>query len=142
MTALRIRRLCAEASIPRRANRGDAGYDLATTIRVRVEPFGGRCAVPTGLAITVPEGTYGRVAPRSGIAARYGIDVLAGVVDRSYTGEVRVLLVNHGEQVVQFEPGERVAQLILERCETPEVEEVAELDETERGAGGFGSSGT
>jgi dUTP pyrophosphatase len=138
---LRIRRLTPSAAIPLRVDPGAAGYDLAAAAPARIDAYGGIGKVSTGLAITVPPGTYGRIAPRSGLAAKKGIDVLAGVIDASYTGELIVLLINHGDQPFRIEAGDRVAQLILERCETPQVEEVSELEATVRGAGGFGSTG-
>jgi dUTP pyrophosphatase len=97
--------------------------------------------ISTGIAVAVPEGCYGRIAPRSGLAAKHGIDVLAGVVDRSYRGALLVVLLNTGSDAVRLDHGERIAQLIIERCETPAVELVEDLDATERGANGFGSSG-
>lgn len=95
----------------------------------------------TGVAVVLPVGTYGRVAPRSGLAVKHGINVGAGVVDPDYTGEVKVLLFNHGVDAFEVKRGDRIAQLILERCETPDVEEVGVIAETARGAGGFGSTG-
>jgi dUTP pyrophosphatase len=91
--------------------------------------------------MVLPNGVYGRVAPRSGLAVKHGIQVGAGVVDPDYTGEVKVVLFNHGDKDFEVKKGDRVAQLILERCETPEVEEVGTVEDTERGAGGFGSTG-
>ena len=97
----------------------------------------------TGVAIVLPPGVYGRVALRSGLAVKHGIQVGAGVVDPDYTGEVKVVLFNHGDKDFEVKRrGERIAQLVLERCETPGVEEIGLLEETERGAGGFGSTGT
>lgn len=88
-----------------------------------------------------PEGTYGRIAPRSGLASKHFIDTGAGVIDADYRGEVKVLLFNHAEVDFQVKPGDRVAQLVLERIYTPEVIEVSDLAESVRGAGGFGSTG-
>jgi len=107
---------------------------------VRIEP-GGRAAVRTGLAAAIPAGFYGRVAPRSGLAVRHGIDVLAGVVDSDYRGEILCALVNLGGEPFEVEPGARVAQLIVEAVATPEPAWAEELEETARGAGGFGSTG-
>ena len=90
----------------------------------------------------MPDGTYGRVAPRSGLAWKNHIDVGAGVIDQDYRGNVGVVLFNHAEVDLEVTAGMRVAQLVLEKIMTPEIMEVDELDETERGAGGFGSTGT
>ena len=104
-------------------------------------PAHGRAIVPTGLALAAPPGTYARVAPRSGLAVKHFIDTGAGVVDEDYRGEVGVVLFNHGGDAFEVRRGDRVAQLILERIVTPEVEEVDDLDATARGAGGYGSTG-
>ena len=102
----------------------------------------GKALVKTDLAIVCPEGTYGRIAPRSGLAWKKHVDVGAGVIDADYRGPVGVVLFNHADEELVVEVGDRVAQLVLERIVIPEVLEVDELDETERGAGGFGSTGT
>jgi dUTP pyrophosphatase len=127
--------------LPTRGSSGAVGYDLYSCEDVTI-PRGERALVGTGVAIVLPVGTYGRVAPRSGLAVKHGINVGAGVIDPDYTGEIKVLLFNHGEGVFEVKKGDRVAQLVLERCETPEVEEVGVIKETERGASGFGSTGT
>lgn len=141
MAPLLVRRLSPAATLPRRAEPGSVGYDLAASMPARIDAYSGIAKVCTGLSLTVPFGCYGRIAPRSGLAAKHGIDVLAGVIDPSFTGEVIVLLVNHGDQPFRIEPGDRIAQLILERCELPRVIEVEALEETERGGAGFGSTG-
>jgi len=92
--------------------------------------------------MTVPFGTYGRIAPRSGLASRDGVTVLGGVVDRTFTGEVKVILLNTGDHTVHIKIGDRIAQIVLEMIETPDVLEVDRLDVTARGAGGFGSTGS
>lgn len=139
---MRFTRLSDAATAPKRAEPGSVGYDLSAARAAEITAYGGRAIVETDIAIGLPPGTYGRIAPRSGLAAKNGVDVLAGVIDPSYRGPVRVVLINHGNKDLRIKAGDRVAQLILERCETPDVEEVAELDETERGSGGFGSTGT
>ena len=106
-----------------------------------IVPAKGRVIVPTGLAIAAPPGTYARVAPRSGLAVKHFIDTGAGVVDEDYRGEVGVILFNHGDADFVVAPGDRVAQLILERIVTPAVEEVEDLDATVRGDGRYGSTG-
>jgi dUTP pyrophosphatase len=105
-----------------------------------LEP-GARAAVRTGLAVAIPEEFYGRVAPRSGLAVNYGLDVLAGVIDSDYRGEIVCALVNHGQEALTIDAGQRVAQLIIEAIITPEPVWTDALDETARGAGGFGSTG-
>ena len=95
----------------------------------------------TDISIATPAGTYGRIAPRSGLAAKNFIDTGAGVIDADYRGEVKVLLFNHSEVDFEVKVGDRVAQLVLERIYTPEVVVVEELEESVRGAGGFGSTG-
>jgi len=135
-----VKKRCLEATLPKRASAEAAGYDLTSAICCSIDP-GQRRIVETGLSITVPPGTYGRVAPRSGLAVKHGINVLAGVIDRDYVGEVGVVLVNHSDQPFNVSVGDRIGQLILEQILTPEVEEVEELVATERGEGGFGSTG-
>ncbi len=137
---LLVKKLCDSATLPRRGSAEAAGYDLASAEDATIYP-GKRHAVDTGLAIQVPAGTYGRVAPRSGLAVHHGIDVLAGVVDRDYTGPVKVVLQNHGDVPFVVRPSVRIAQLVLERIETPDVLQVSDLGPTTRGEGGFGSTG-
>jgi dUTP pyrophosphatase len=127
--------------LPTRGSGGAVGYDLYSDEDVSIVR-GARALISTGVAIVLPVGTYGRVAPRSGLAVKHGINVGAGVIDPDYTGEVKVLLFNHGEGVFEVKKGDRVAQLVIEKCETPEVQEVSVIKETERGDGGFGSTGT
>lgn len=117
-----------------------AGFDLAAALPALV-PARGRCVVKTGLRIAVPEGCYGRVAPRSGLAVKRGVDVGAGVVDADYRGEVGVVLFNFGDVDFVVEVGDRVAQLVLEKVAMVDAVRVEELDDTVRGAGGFGSTG-
>ena len=105
-------------------------------------PHGGRLLVGTGVAVVLPMNVYGRVAPRSGLTVKHGILVGAGVIDPDYTGEIKVALFNLGDAPFEIKKGDRIAQLILERCETPYVREITEIRETERGSGGFGSTGT
>lgn len=98
-------------------------------------------AVPTGISITVPIYCYARIAPRSGLTFKYGIQVGAGVIDSDYTGEIKVILFNHGENDFIIKTGDRIAQLIFEKIVTNELQEVEELVQTDRGSGGFGSTG-
>jgi dUTP pyrophosphatase len=138
---MEVKLLHTLAKVPRRASAGAAGYDLTSTENALIHP-GNRCLVSTGLSIKLPPGVYGRVAPRSGLAVKNGIQVGAGVIDADYRGEVKVLLFNHTiDHTFVIQPGDRIAQLICERCELPEVIQVDQLGETERGEGGFGSTG-
>ena len=130
-----------DAIIPSRGSDGSAGYDLYAVKDFIVDQQSGRTIVGTGIGIHVPNGTYGRVAPRSGLAVKKGIDVGAGVIDEDYTGEVKILLFNFGDSVYEGKKGDRIAQLIIERIETPEIIEVSKLGDTSRGTGGFGSTG-
>ena len=133
--------LCRDGAIPpKRATDGSAGFDLYAAVPTSVAA-GGRGIVLTGVKLAIPDGHYGRIAPRSSLAANLCIDVGAGVVDGDYRGEVGVLLVNHGASGHSVNAGDRVAQLILERISAPEIELVRELEETDRGAGGWGSTG-
>jgi dUTP pyrophosphatase len=140
---LRYRRLTPAARAPGRAHDGDAGYDLHAAEAATLAP-GERASVGTGIAVAIPDGYAGLVLPRSGLAARHGIALVnaPGLIDSGYRGELRVLLLNTDRsEAFDVSEGDRVAQLLLVRAETPELEEAEELDETARGEGGFGSSG-
>ena len=136
-------RLDTELPAPSRAHIGDAAVDLHSRIDFKLVP-GERSAVPTGLAVAIPPGYAGLVLPRSGHASRSGIGVVngPGLIDSGYRGEISVLLINHGEAEVEFRRGDRIAQLAI--VPVPEIDwvEADALDETERGTGGFGSTGT
>ncbi|PVF95741.1 deoxyuridine 5'-triphosphate nucleotidohydrolase [Serendipita vermifera] len=137
---LLIKRLNENARLPTRGSALAAGYDLYAG-EEKVVPAGGKALVNTGISLAVPVGTYGRVAPRSGLASKHMIATGAGVVDADYRGPLYVLLFNHSDQDFNIAIGDRIAQLILEKIETPPVLEVESLEETLRGAGGFGSTG-
>jgi dUTP pyrophosphatase len=140
---LRFARLADGAREPTRAHDGDAGFDLYAVEAATLGP-GERASVGTGIAVAIPEGWAGLVLPRSGLAARHGITIpnAPGLIDSGYRGEVRVLLLNADpNEPFEVAVGDRIAQLLLVRHEAPEVLEVESLDETVRGAGGFGSSG-
>jgi dUTP pyrophosphatase len=141
---LRVRRIEAGATLPRRAYPGDAGLDLYALERELLEP-GERASVRTGIAVQIPDGHAGLVLPRSGLAARHGIALVnaPGLIDTGYRGEIRVLLLNTDRDTpCTIAAGDRIAQLVLVRIETPDVVEVDQLAPSERGAGGFGSSGS
>jgi dUTP pyrophosphatase len=127
-------------TLPEYASGGAAGADLRASAPIEIPP-GGRAAVPTGLRLQIPPGHVGLVWPRSGLAVRHGIDTLAGVIDSDYRGEVRVVLVNHGDEPFRIAPGDRVAQLLVQRVERARFAEAPRLGATERGDGGFGSTG-
>jgi dUTP pyrophosphatase len=131
-----------DAKIPVRAHDGDAGMDLSS-IESLIVPPRDKCLIDTGIAISIPSDCYARVAPRSGLAVKYGIDVLAGVVDSSYRNTIKVLLFNNSDTPFQVEMGDRIAQLILEKIYTVDMKVVPydELSLTDRGEAGFGSTG-
>jgi dUTP pyrophosphatase len=129
--------------LPRFAHPGDAGADLCAAETVAIEPHG-YALVGTGLAMAIPEGYAGFVLPRSGLAVRSGVTVLnaPGLVDAGYRGQLRVALINHGTEVFEVAAGDRIAQLVIMSVVSPEYEAVSALEETARGSGGFGSTGT
>jgi dUTP pyrophosphatase len=140
---LRCQRLTDAARLPTRAHDGDAGLDLYAAEPARLEP-GERASVGTGIALAIPGGHAGLVLPRSGLAARHGISVVnaPGLIDPGYRGEVRVLLLNTDRaEPFDIEVGDRIAQLVLTPFAALGVVEADDLDQTVRGAGGFGSSG-
>ena len=140
---LAVHRLRPEAIVPARAYAGDAGLDLHAAEEVRLEP-GERAAVGTGLAVEIPERHAGMVLPRSGLAHRHGISLVnaPGLIDEGYRGEVRVLLLNTDRsEAFTVQPGERIAQLVIVRVESPDIVEVHELAGSERAERGLGSSG-
>lgn len=141
-----IRRLPGSEGLelPVYATEGAAGLDLVAAVAAPVElPPGGRALVPTGIAIALPEGYEAQVRPRSGLALKNGVTVLntPGTIDADYRGEVGVILINHGDRPFTVERGMRVAQLVVARYERIAWTEVAELPDSRRGAGGFGSTG-
>jgi dUTP pyrophosphatase len=127
-------------ALPEYSSAGAAGADLRASQAVEIGP-GGRAAVPTSVRLQIPPGHVGLVWPRSGLAVHHGIDTLAGVIDSDYRGEVRVVLVNHGEEPLRIAPGDRIAQLLLQRVERAAFAAVPSIDDTDRGGGGFGSTG-
>ncbi|XP_076285218.1 deoxyuridine 5'-triphosphate nucleotidohydrolase-like isoform X2 [Lasioglossum baleicum] len=139
-TILKFAKMTDKAYAPMKGSKSAAGYDLRSAYEYTV-PARGKELVKTDLQIEVPEGTYGRIAPRSGLAWKNSIDVGAGVIDADYRGNVGVVLFNFGNEDFKISPGDRVAQLICERIVYPELEESENLDNTERGEGGFGSTG-
>lgn len=144
MDVMRVMKLRASARLPERATPGAAGLDLHASLEAPVVLSPGqRLRVPTGLAIALPSGHEGQVRPRSGLAAKHGVTVLnaPGTIDEDYRGEVQVLLVNLGEAAITIADGERIAQLVVAPVARVSLTLVDQLDDTTRGADGFGSTG-
>eukprot|EP00795_Rhopilema_esculentum_P003629 gene3629-14866_t len=139
-SVLMIKMLSDEAVLPTRGSFNAAGYDLYSAVDCLI-PAKDKALVSTKIAITVPYGSYGRIAPRSGLAVKHFIDVGAGVIDRDYTGEVGVLLFNFSDKAYQVSKKERIAQLVIEKIFTPELKVVDELPKSDRGGTGYGASG-
>lgn len=139
-----VKKLDERAQLPATAYQGDAGIDLRSIESVTLGPFE-RAAVATGLAVAIPEGYAGFVLPRSGSAIKRGLSLVnaPGLVDSGYRGELKCILINlDAENPIEISPGDRIAQLVIMKVENVRLVECAQLDETERGTGGFGSSGT
>jgi dUTP diphosphatase len=139
-----IQKLRADAVVPRYMTAHAAGLDLGAALDQPIEiAAGARAPVPTGLAIKLPDGYEAQVRPRSGLARDHGITLVnsPGTIDADYVGEIVVLVINHGDRAVRIEPGQRIAQLVVAPVVQAELVEVSELPATERGAGGFGSTG-
>jgi dUTP pyrophosphatase len=137
-------RLDPDLPLPAYGTRGDAGADLVARSAATLAPGGGRALIPTGIAVAIPEGYAGFVQPRSGLALRHGVTCLntPGLIDAGYRDELAVLLVNTDpDQAYEVARGDRIAQLVIQRVETADFTEVSALDDTERGLGGFGSTG-
>ena len=132
-------KLSQEAKIPVRQTEGSAGFDLHATVHLSVWPEEWM-PIKTGIAVRIPEGCVGIIKPRSSLAVKHGINVLAGVIDSDYRGELIVVLINHGDERFDVSAGDRIAQLLVTPIITESVE-VARLDDTTRGVNGFGSTG-
>jgi len=139
-STLKFKRLDERAILPTRGSAASAGLDIYSIEEISIPPRQ-RILARTGLAVAVPIGFYGRVAPRSGLAVKNGLDVLAGVVDSDYRGELCCALLNTGDETLTLPSGSRLCQLIIEQIITPTPAWAEDLDETARGAGGFGSTG-
>ena len=139
---LKVMRLKPEARLPEYAHPGDAGLDLFAAVSLSLNP-GERKLVGTGISIELPPDTEAQVRPRSGLALKHGITVLntPGTIDRGYRGEVGVILMNHGDSPFAVEPGMKIAQMVIAPFHTVSVQESVSLSESERGHGGFGSTG-
>jgi len=140
LETLRFKKLDPRAVLPQRGSVLAAGLDVYGIEDVEIGPRQ-RGMARTGLAVAIPPGFYGRVAPRSGLAAKKGLDVLAGVIDSDYRGEIVCVLYNTGDETITLPAGSKICQLIVEQIITPEAAWATDLEETARGAGGFGSTG-
>lgn len=144
MLNVNVKRLDPTVELPAYAYEGDAGLDLRANESVDIAPFE-RVLIPTGLAISIPDGYAGFVQPRSGMALKRGLTIAntPGLIDAHYRGELKVIAVNlDSQQTIHIERGERIAQLVIQQVPVVRLTEVDELDETDRGSGGFGSSGS
>ena len=143
MITIELKLLDKDLPAPRYQHEGDAGFDLSSRIDFVLGP-GERATIPTGIAVAIPSGFAGFVLPRSGLAARHGIALVnsPGLIDAGYRGEIAVVIINTDKrEPFQIKRGDRIAQFVLQRVEEAAVLQVDELDETSRGAGGFGSTG-
>ena len=140
MNSLKVKRLSSDAILPHRGSEGAVGYDIHCVCDFALDGLHHIC-VPTGISVQLPTGVYGRVAPRSGLAVKHGVHILAGVIDPDYTGEIKVIMCSLNGSTMEFKKGDRIAQLVLERCEVPPVVEIDCMEETLRGGRGFGSTG-
>jgi dUTP pyrophosphatase len=135
-----IKKLEADAKMPAFANEGDAGMDLYSAQSIVLSP-GQRIFCETGIAIKIPDGYVGLVWDKSGLSHKFGIKTLGGVFDSNYTGEYLVGLINLGQEDFEIKKGQKIAQLLIQKVEVCEIKEVGDLPQTNRGSGGFGSTG-
>ena len=145
MTKILIKRLSKEVSLPKYETNGSSGMDLAADIDANINIDPGKTAIiPTGLALSIPKGFEVQIRPRSGLAAKQKISVLntPGTIDADYRGEIKVILINLGQETFKVEKGLRIAQMVVCPIVRAQLKEVDDLSETERGEGGFGSTGT
>ena len=143
MLQIKFVKLREGAHIPQKAHEDDTGFDLYASEDFLLKAHGFGC-VPTAVSIELPHGTEAQVRPRSGLAARHGVTVLnaPGTIDAGYRGEVKVILINHGDADFEITAGMRIAQLVISSVISAEFIEVSSLEDSDRGEGGFGSSGT
>lgn len=142
MIKVKIKKIKDNAIVPKYAHRGDAGVDLYSTEDYTLKP-GERVLVSTGISMAIPNGYEGQVRPKSGLAVKHGISVVntPGTVDCEYRGEIGIIIINHGNEEFKIEKERKIAQMVFNKVEEAEFEEVEELDDTTRGEGGFGSTG-
>nr|BBD20116.1 dUTPase [Penaeus japonicus]BDT61735.1 MAG: dUTPase [Marsupenaeus japonicus endogenous nimavirus] len=136
---LKFKKLTEHAFTPSKGSKFAAGFDLCSAYDLTI-PANGKSLVKTDIQVELPEGCYGRIAPRSGLSWKYHLNIGAGVVDRDYRGNVGVILFNHAKTDYKVKKGDRIAQLICEKIIYPDIEQVEELTETERGGKGYGST--
>ena len=140
MLSLQVKLLSSKARLPQKGSPFSAGYDLYSS-ESKLIPSKDKALVSLDISMAIPHGCYGRIAPRSGLAVKKFIDVGAGVIDSDYRGQVKVLLFNFGNEDFQVNEGDRIAQLIIEKIALTNIMQVESLDNTQRGEGGFGSTG-
>ena len=134
---IKIKRLTADAKLPSMSNPNDAGLDLHTTVSADIPPMC-RAKLPTGLAMSIPVGMYGRIEGRSKLANEFGLDTLGRIVDCDYRGEIMISVINHGHKTIELRAGDKVAQMIIQEHKSGmEIKEVRDLDDTERGTSGI-----
>ena len=137
---LKFKKLSSKASAPTRGSKEAVGYDLCSAEDLTIKAMG-KALISTDLSFSIPIGHYGRIAPRSGMSWKKHTDIGAGVIDPDYRGNVKVVLFNHSEKPIEVHSGDRIAQLILEKVSVLPLEEIKELNATQRGENGFGSTG-
>jgi dUTP pyrophosphatase len=142
MVQVKIKKIKESAILPKYAHEGDAGVDLYSTEEYALKP-GERTLVSTGISIAIPLGYEAQVRPKSGLALKHGISIVntPGTIDAGYRGEIGVIIINHGQEDYTIEKGKKVAQMVFNKIEAVNFEEVEDLDDTTRGEGGFGSTG-
>lgn len=137
---LKVKKLHPDAKLPSYAREGDAGMDLFTVEPIELEP-GERKSIPLGLALEIPKGYVGLIWDKSGLSHKYGIKHFGGVIDSGYRGEIHAGIMNLSDKFFNFEKGHKIAQIIIQKVESVDVEEVGYLNESSRGEGGLGSTG-
>ena len=139
---VRVKKLSPEARVPKVEHEGDAGFDLYSNETQTLKPME-RKLIGTGISIAIPKGFEAQVRPKSGLAINHGITLLntPGTIDSGYRGEVKAIMINLSPEEYKIEKGKKICQVVFNKIEEPELEEVEELDSTKRGKGGFGSTG-
>jgi dUTP pyrophosphatase len=137
---IKVKKIHPDAKLPSYAHTGDAGFDLFAPQDVSLAP-GERMGIPSGIAMEVPDGYVGLIWDKSGLSIKNGLKILGGVLDSGFRGEIIIGVMNLSREAYMFEKGHKIAQMLIQKVERPEIIEIDELTETERGAGGFGSTG-
>lgn len=140
MVLLKIKKVHPDAKVPTYANAGDAGMDLYAVQRTVIKP-GKMAFIPTGIAVQLPRDTVGLIWDKSGLATKHGLKIMGGVIDEGYRGELQMCLMNLGKKAVVFEIGHKVAQMLIQKVQRPQIRVVSVLSDSQRGKKGFGSSG-